>query len=96
MSVHSQVVEIIFHDNFNARNIVLELAKQHPTIFLKLCGVKPEIALDKEVQRLYANGGGYVSAIKFYREKTGIGLKEAKDKVDVIVGRETPVFNNGY
>ena len=60
MSVHSQVVEIIFYNNFNAHNIVLELAKQHPTIFLELCGVKVESkkldTLDEKLKDFYYKG----------------------------------------
>jgi len=40
-----------------------------------------------EIKRIYANGSGYVAAIKFHRDTTGAGLKEAKDAVDKIVGR---------
>jgi large subunit ribosomal protein L7/L12 len=32
-------------------------------------------------------GGKKIDAIKLYREKTGLGLKEAKDAVEAIAGR---------
>jgi len=89
MSVHSQVVEIIFNDNFNARIIVMELAKQHPTIFLKLCGVKPEKSLDQKLKDEYNAGAGerFVEAVRLYRQLTGAGLKEAVDYVKALFGR---------
>jgi hypothetical protein len=42
-----------------------------------------EIALDGSIREL-CNAGRVLEAVKFYKDKTGLGLKEAKDYVDSI------------
>ncbi len=49
---------------------------------------KPD-PVDDEVRRLLA-AGRKINAIKFVREKNGMGLKEAKDYVEAIEARLTP------
>jgi hypothetical protein len=49
---------------------------------------KPD-PVDDEVRRLLA-AGRKIDAIKFVREKNGIGLKEAKDYVEAIESRLNP------
>ncbi|MDL5034436.1 hypothetical protein QRD43_21210 [Pelomonas sp. APW6] len=52
-----------------------------------LRGAEPldHAALRAECARLKKQGGhGVIQAIKFYRSKTGLSLKEAKDAVDLI------------
>lgn len=66
------------------------LAKLHPEMFLQL--VEGELEAEMTAQK-YANvlrelrTGRIVSAIKELRNMTGLGLKEAKDVVDVLTGR---------
>ena len=45
-----------------------------------------DATLEEEVRRLAA-AGNLIHAIKLYRERTGCGLKEAKDAVERIRGR---------
>ena len=45
-----------------------------------------DASLEEEVRRLAA-AGNLINAIKFYRERTGCSLKDAKDAVDRIRGR---------
>ncbi len=49
-------------------------------------GAPPDAAFEAEVRRLVA-AGNIINAIKLYRERTGCGLKEAKDAVERICGR---------
>lgn len=44
-----------------------------------------DASLEEEVRRLVA-AGNLINAIKLYRERTGCGLKEAKDAVERIRG----------
>lgn len=44
---------------------------------------EPDALLEEEVRRLVASGK-LINAIKFYRERKGCGLKEAKDAVERI------------
>lgn len=46
---------------------------------------EPDASLEEEVRRLVA-AGSLINAIKLYRERTGCGLKEAKDAVERIRG----------
>ncbi|HVF43893.1 MAG TPA: hypothetical protein VM936_12810 [Pyrinomonadaceae bacterium] len=46
---------------------------------------EPDALLEEEVRRLVA-AGSLINAIKLYRDRTGCGLKEAKDAVERIRG----------
>ena len=46
---------------------------------------EPDASLEEEVRRLVA-AGSLINAIRLYRERTGCGLKEAKDAVERIRG----------
>jgi ribosomal protein L7/L12 len=43
-------------------------------------------AVDPEILQAIADGN-MIQAIKVYRERTGVGLKEAKDAVEALAGR---------
>ena len=43
-------------------------------------------ATDPEILQAIADGN-LIQAIKLYRERTGVGLKEAKDAVEAMAGR---------
>ena len=44
-----------------------------------------DLSLNEEEARLVQNGNK-IEAIKLYHERTGVGLKEAKDAVDRVAG----------
>lgn len=45
-----------------------------------------ELALDAQVLSIAATGGK-IAAIKWHRERTGLGLKESKDAVEALLRR---------
>ena len=49
-------------------------------------GGSPSPATDPQILQAIADGN-LILAIKTYRERTGVGLKEAKDAVEAIAGR---------
>lgn len=80
--IHERIIDV-FAAGYDAQKICLMLAKRHPDIFLSMHRetAAPVEAWHREViQQNYA--GNKVHAIKVLRERTGLGLKEAKDVVD--------------
>ncbi len=67
---------------FDARKIVIALAKEHPELLVRLyrATTVTETWQRDIVTAVYQ--GNPVHAIKLTRENTGLGLKEAKDVVD--------------
>lgn len=81
-TVAERILDIVA-GGYDAQKIAHALAKKHPTLFLELYQqvAAPVSTWHKDVvQHMY--GGNVVSAIKLVREKTGLGLKEAKDVCD--------------
>lgn len=80
---------------YDATKIAVALAQKHPQIFIELFRETNTPPPDKWMQDLI--GMLYrkevVTAIKYLRDKTGIGLKEAKDVCDNL--REA-MEKNGY
>ena len=83
MSAYKEVIDILMSPaNFDYKRIAINLAKEHPEIFLQM------------VQRSVPTAGWHqkiisllkddlkVDAIKLLRVETGFGLKEAKDVCD--------------
>jgi Ribosomal protein L7/L12 C-terminal domain len=50
-------------------------------LILKHLGIDPNQGVDEKIMEL-VKAGQKIQAIKLYREKTGVGLKEAKDYVE--------------
>lgn len=92
---YGRVIDLIANDAVNFRAIGLQLAKSRPDVFLALhdhveCEiVNPHAGMDEEIRKLYAVGQK-VAAIKFCRERTGWGLKEAKDYCDALGAAPKP------
>jgi ribosomal protein L7/L12 len=87
-SVISNILSVINNPQTDYKKIAMEVAKEHPMIFLKCAGFNPEKpaefamdALEKEIYGLLKSDL-LIDAIKIYRAKTGMGLKEAKDAVE--------------
>lgn len=90
--VYKQAIEIAASP-FDARKIVIALAKAHPELFVQLH--RQTTTVDpwqrEVVTAVYQTN--MVGAIKLTREKTGLGLKEAKDVIDNL---RVYMSQNGY
>ena len=79
---YGRVIDLVANDAIDFRAIGLSLAKARPDVFLALHDLAANpvmdqrVAMDNEIRKLYAIGQK-VAAIKFCREQTGWGLKEA-------------------
>ena len=66
--------------------MLLEITKSKPSViihaFCKLQEVDPTMSWITEVINLRKNKNSIVPAVKLYREKTGVGLKETKEALD--------------
>lgn len=89
-SIYQILVEV-GAGKIDVADLLVRIAEENPKLVERVAnGVN---SIEKEVQKIYSQnnilGGGYVSAIKFYRQSTGTGLKEAKDAVDKITGHQS-------
>ena len=89
-TVFTCVIDALLDPNIDYKKIVIEFAKQHPEDFLTIYERKyPEIApWHREVRSYTRREGGKIPAIKAMRVHTGLGLKEAKDIIDNVMGEE--------
>ena len=70
------------HDNFNERNWLSVVRVEE-----QLGWIVPDTTMmDREIKRIYDDGQGFVSAIKYCSEQTGWGLKESKEYVEKVTG----------
>jgi ribosomal protein L7/L12 len=80
---------------FQAEHVCLLLAQEHPALFVKLATTKPISAETSErsrfdmlilelAQKQRFFGENRVAFIKWIREISGLGLKEAKDVADAV------------
>ena len=85
---YKQAIDLLTNKELNYRAIVIEFAKHHPKLFMKLVVPNRDVieVLRKEDWmngcRKYLVDGKKVEAIKLCRNATGLGLKEAKDVCD--------------
>ena len=88
---YAQAIDILMGKEVDFRAMCIELAKQNPELFCSLAaGAAPskDNAWHKEAIAQIRNNH-LVTAIKLCREKTGFGLKEAKDVIDAIRNRDS-------
>jgi ribosomal protein L7/L12 len=78
---------------FDAQKIAVALAKEYPEIFVKLHEATTSIQNWHRDVVTAVYQGNPVAAIKLTREKTGLGLKEAKDVIDNL---RVFMSQNGY
>ena len=90
-SDYIKVIELLMNGSVNLRDVAVTLAKVDPALFLRLADHKEEPVWHDTVMQLMLNNER-VNAIKVVREKTGFGLKEAKDVCDAVAGW---LYNNG-
>jgi hypothetical protein len=92
---YGRVIDLIVDDKVDHRGISLALAKANPKIFLAIHDTVNSVGVEQERYRLesatrniilgldvYDGNHGKIPAIKFIRDKTGLGLREAKDLVE--------------
>ena len=69
---------------YDAYVILKRLAETNPHLYLQvLC---KDSYIDAEIKRIFASTDSRIHAIKFYREQTGVGLREAKEYVEKVIG----------
>jgi hypothetical protein len=88
---YAQAIDILMGKEVDFRSMCIELAKQNPELFCSLAEKTAPVNNSNawHVEAIaHVRGGNIVSAIKLCREKTGFGLKEAKDVMDAVRNRE--------
>ena len=81
-----KAIELIGNTVIDYKQVALMLAQRNPHLFCELCS-EPEFRLESEVVHLLEQNNGIVSAVKHYRNETGLGLKESKEAVERIRDR---------
>ena len=87
---YAKAIDILMGNSVDYKNIAIELAKQNPELFCQLVA-KASPSKDHAWHRdaiSHLRACHLVSAIKLCREKTGFGLKEAKDVMDAVRSRD--------
>jgi len=87
-AAYKQVIAILMEGSLNYKDMVVELAKHNPDTFLAIHALVGDSAMEpwvKDAAR-QIKGNNKIEAIKIVRTNTGLGLKEAKDVVDVGTG----------
>ena len=79
-SVESQVLEIVLYNDINYNEIGKRVALEYPAIFLMMVDKYSDSG---KIKSLIIQGK-MVEAIKTRRNKTGEGLKEAKEYCDAL------------
>lgn len=86
---YATAIEIIFKQEYDANSIAMQLAKQHPALFVSMVR-KPVVDKDQQIRNMIVKCLGsdaqrnYVAAIKLYRELVGASLTEAVHYVRTI------------
>lgn len=86
---YRQAIDIIVANQLNYEDLGVALAKENPALFVKLVAQQKDVdvpGVEQWQRDVYSHiiGGNMVNAIKLTREKTGFGLKEAKDVCDAV------------
>lgn len=96
---YAKAIDILMGPAVDFKAMCIELAKQNPELFCSLVStvsqampVKDNKWYKEAVQ--FVRGQQMVSAVKLCREKTGFGLKEAKDIIDAVRTRDSDHWFN--
>lgn len=89
---YAKAIDLLTADNVDYKAVAIALAKQNPELFCSLAAgagacAFPATGWHREVVE-HIRSNHKVSAIKLCREKTGFGLKEAKDIIDDVSNRD--------
>ena len=88
---YAKAMGIFYTPRSDWAEIALEIAQNNPSVFVRAVEaieLRKQVADNPwqgEFQRMVAGDGGIrnvVTAVQLYREKTGMGLKEAKNAYD--------------
>lgn len=93
---YAKAIDILMGPAVDFKAMCIELAKQNPELFCSLAaGAAPsrDNKWHKEAIQ-FVRGQQMVSAVKLCREKTGFGLKEAKDIIDAVRTRDSDHWFN--
>jgi hypothetical protein len=83
---YKKAIEIIYRKDYNAEAVCLKLAQERPDVFcLCIQETLKTTTYKEEIIAIIKAGRGLIPAIKFYREKTQTGLKEAKDYCEKVL-----------
>jgi len=82
MNYYAEAIDIITKDGTDFRALVLEIAKRRPKVVVDAAN-RPS-SMEQEILAI-AQSGRKLDAIKLWRQRTGDGLKEAKDAVDALM-----------
>lgn len=92
---YCRVIDLIDAGTINHRAVSMALAKMRPDVFLTIhdavdgAGCSQTNLMDRAILDFWKDGHR-VEAIKFCRQETGWGLKEAKDYCDALGARGVP------
>lgn len=81
MEYYKQVIELLANGDLDWREISIQLAKEHPDLFVKYASIRVVPAWMRDVIA-FVREEKYVDSIKLLRTQTRYGLKEAKDVID--------------
>lgn len=83
MNDYMRTIDLLMSPDIDYREIVIEIAKKHPDILMEAAQtIENEVPWKVEVD-ISLRAGLKIDAIKRWRQATGLGLKEAKDAVEI-------------
>lgn len=80
ISSREQALRIILNEEYDSASVIVYLVKHFPAIFVRAASQQDVTSIIK----LHIMEGNMVTAIKTYRELTGLGLLESKLAVEAI------------
>lgn len=81
MNIYARAIEILTDENTNYKEIVINLAKTHPAMLVKMAFKTSNPAWSVRAKELY-QAGHKVEAIKYCRRQTGMDLRTAREAVE--------------
>lgn len=83
-AAYSRAIDLLLSDQVDYKQVVVELAKKHPTIFVRLVDGSSPVTRPRWHRRVNSliQSVRKIDAIRLIREETGLGLREAKDIAD--------------
>ena len=87
---YQKAIDIVADNRFNtdAKAILLEIMKSNPAVAVaaseKFWNIPVTVPLPTKVTRMWQEGKNKIQCIKYVRQETGLGLKEAKNYVEAL------------
>jgi len=82
MNWYAKVIDVLNIEQ-DWKSVVFKIAKEHPKSVFMACDLKESQDWWKDVKQLIINDR-FIDAVKLYRSKTGLSLKESKYACDQI------------